>query len=200
MSNFQWLGPSKISELPILAVWAGIFYSPYIHILHDAQTRLSSYNSLISNYKFNRFSLDKTSIAEGQLETYIQQAIEQINFVIGDPVTNEQEIGNEDFIGSSIYTYRWKDFATTLKMEFPDLHMSKAPTYELHEFIATTQPFNPILLPNPTEYDVHVYRTPTWFHQNSFIYDGFQQNRTKYFEVPIQTTKISLTSIVANTG
>ncbi|TFK36072.1 glycoside hydrolase family 51 protein [Crucibulum laeve] len=135
------------------------------------------------------FSLDKTSVAEGQLERYIQQAIEQINFVIGDPAKNEQgalraslghpepfaltyvEIGNEDFLGPSTYTYRWKDFATALKMEFPDLH-----------FIATTRPFNPILSPNPTEYDVHVYQTPTWFRQNSFIYDGFQRNGTKYFE------------------
>lgn len=34
------------------------------------------------------YSLDGESIAEGDLEPYIQQAIDQINFVIGDPATS----------------------------------------------------------------------------------------------------------------
>ncbi|PFH50482.1 glycoside hydrolase family 51 protein [Amanita thiersii Skay4041] len=135
------------------------------------------------------FALGGTSVAENQLGPFIQEAIDQINFVIGDPAQSAPaalraslghpepfaltyvEIGNEDFFASSSYTYRWHDFVTALKNEFPQLH-----------FIATTNTFNPILSPNPTEYDVHVYQTPTWFAQNSFFYDGFQRNGTKYFE------------------
>ncbi|RDB18692.1 putative alpha-L-arabinofuranosidase A [Hypsizygus marmoreus] len=135
------------------------------------------------------FALGGTSVAENQLGPYIQQAIDQINFVVGDPTRsapatlraslghpapftlNYVEIGNEDFFASTSYIYRWRNFANALKAQFPNIH-----------FIATSNTFNPVLSPNPTEYDVHVYQTPTWFAQNSFFYDGFQRNGTKYFE------------------
>ncbi|KAF8189373.1 glycoside hydrolase family 51 protein [Pholiota molesta] len=131
------------------------------------------------------YDLGGTSVAEGDLAPYIQQAMDQINFVIGDPTKSAAaaqraqlghpapfplkyvEVGNEDFFAAG----SWHDFVTALQAEFPDLH-----------FIATSDTFNPILSPNPTEYDVHVYQTPTWFAQNSFIYDGFERNGTKYFE------------------
>ncbi|KAJ6578603.1 glycoside hydrolase family 51 protein [Mycena sp. CBHHK59/15] len=77
---------------------------------------------------------------------------------------NYVEVGNEDFFASSTYPYRWHDFVTALTAEFPNC---------VH-FIATTDTFNPLLSPNPLQYDVHVYQTPTWFAQNSFFYDGFQ--------------------------
>jgi len=80
-------------------------------------------------------------------------------------------VGNEDFFAASTYVYRWHDFVTALTAQFPNLH-----------FIATSNTFNPILSPNPLDYDVHVYQTPTWFAQNSFFYDGFQRNATRYFE------------------
>ncbi|KAJ7221862.1 alfa-L-arabinofuranosidase precursor [Mycena haematopus] len=135
------------------------------------------------------FALGGTSVAEASLGPYIQQAIDQINFVIGDPTKSSPaalraslghpapfpltyvEVGNEDFFASSTYTYRWHDFVTALQAEFPNLH-----------FIATSDTFSPILSPNPLQYDVHVYQTPTWFAQNSFFYDGFERNATTYFE------------------
>ncbi|PPQ85023.1 hypothetical protein CVT25_010412 [Psilocybe cyanescens] len=127
------------------------------------------------------YSLSGTSLPEDQLAPYIQQAIDQINFVIGDPKKSEAaalraslghpkpfpltyvEVGNEDFFAASSYIYRWHDFVTAMQAEFPNIH-----------FIATSDTFSPILSPNPTEYDVHVYQTPTWFAQNSFFYDGFE--------------------------
>ncbi|PPQ90525.1 hypothetical protein CVT25_015815 [Psilocybe cyanescens] len=117
------------------------------------------------------------------------QPIMAINFVVGDPTKsaaaalrsslghpepftlNFVEVGNEDNFAASTYTYRWHDFVTALKAQFPNIH-----------FIATSIAFNPVLSPVPTEYDVHVYQSPTWFAQNSFYYDGFQRNGTKYFE------------------
>lgn len=134
------------------------------------------------------YSLDGESIAEGDLEPYIQQAIDQINFVIGDPATSAPaalraelghpepftlhyvEVGNEDFF-SSTYTYRWPAFVNALQAEFPDLN-----------YIATAYPFNPPIYPTPLQYDVHVYQTPEWFVENAFYYDSFERNGTKYFE------------------
>ncbi|THG96501.1 hypothetical protein EW026_g5341 [Hermanssonia centrifuga] len=49
-------------------------------------------------------------------------------------------------------------------------------------FIATSDAFSPILSPTPQAYDVHVYQIPSWFAENSFYYDSFERNGTKYFE------------------
>ncbi|KAJ3571269.1 hypothetical protein NP233_g3865 [Leucocoprinus birnbaumii] len=134
------------------------------------------------------FALGGTSIAQGQLGPYIQQAIDQINFVIGGTNTapgqlraslghpnpfklNFVEIGNEDNFAANTYTFRWTTIVNSLKAAFPQLH-----------FIATTLVNNPVLNPKPTEYDVHVYQTPTWFAQNVFFYDDFARDGTKYFE------------------
>ncbi|KAI0360609.1 glycoside hydrolase family 51 protein [Trametes cingulata] len=135
------------------------------------------------------YSLGGTSLAENQLAPYIQQAKDQINFVIGDPAKSAPaalraslghpepftlrfvEVGNEDFFAAGTYPYRWHDFVTELQAEFPQLR-----------FIATTNAWDPILSPTPQSYDVHVYQTPSWFYQNAFYYDGFQRNGTTYFE------------------
>lgn len=44
----------------------------------------------------------------------------------------------------------------------------------LLEFIATSNPFNPVLDPIPQQYDNHIYQTPGWFAENSFYYDSFE--------------------------
>ncbi|KAK0452998.1 glycoside hydrolase family 51 protein [Desarmillaria tabescens] len=144
------------------------------------------------------YGLGGVSVAEDDLQPYVQSAIDQINFVIGDPATNDYaarraelghpepfkltyvEIGNEDFVTAAArtYGYRWNSYVTALQNEFPSLH-----------FIATTDPFNPILDPAPTEYDVHVYQTSTWMSENSFYYDDFQRNGTQYFEGEYATTR-----------
>ncbi|KAJ3784620.1 arabinofuranosidase [Lentinula aff. detonsa] len=135
------------------------------------------------------FALGGTSIAEDDLGPYIQQAIDQVNFAVGDPTQSDAaalraslghpdpfpvahvEIGNEDFFAANTYTYRWNQFSTALQAAFPNL-----------SFLATSDTFNPVLTPNPAEWDIHVYQTPSWFAENSFIYDGFQRNGTHYFE------------------
>ncbi|KAL5498500.1 hypothetical protein ACEPAH_1853 [Sanghuangporus vaninii] len=128
--------------------------------------------------------------AEADLAPYIQEAIDQINFVVGDPSESEAaalraslghpepyllkwvEIGNEDFFAADTYQdYRWPEFVSALSAAFPDI-----------QFIATTDAWSPTLSPIPQNYDVHVYQTPTWFYQNAFYYDGFQRNGTLYFE------------------
>ncbi|THU91945.1 arabinofuranosidase [Dendrothele bispora CBS 962.96] len=137
------------------------------------------------------FDLGGSSVAEANLQPYIQQAIDQINFVIGNPTTSAPaamrsslghpapfklthvEIGNEDFIGNapSTIAYRWNHFASTLRSTFPQLR-----------FLATSNVNSPRLTPQPQEWDLHVYQTPTWFAQNSFMYDDFARDGTLYFE------------------
>ncbi|KAG1841097.1 glycoside hydrolase superfamily [Suillus subluteus] len=113
------------------------------------------------------YSLNGASLPENELTPYIQQAIDQINFVIGNPATSEPaalraslghpepfplqyvEIGNEDFFALESYIYRWRDFVGNLTATFPQL-----------KFIATSYPFDPILDPIPKQYDNHVYQTP----------------------------------------
>ncbi|KAJ3795568.1 glycoside hydrolase family 51 protein [Lentinula aff. detonsa] len=144
------------------------------------------------------FALGGTSIAEDDLGPYIQQAIDQVNFAVGDPTQSDAaalraslghpdpfpvahvEIGNEDFFAANTYTYRWNQFSTALQAAFPNL-----------SFLATSDTFNPVLTPNPAEWDIHVYQTPSWFAENSFIYDGFQRNGTHYFEVSFSGESIS---------
>ncbi|KAL5514182.1 hypothetical protein ACEPAG_2270 [Sanghuangporus baumii] len=130
------------------------------------------------------------TVAEADLAPYIKAAIDQINFVVGDPSESEAaalraslghpepyslnwvEIGNEDFFAADTYQdYRWPEFVSALSSAFPDI-----------QFIATTDAWSPTLSPTPQDYDVHVYQTPTWFYQNAFYYDGFQRNGTLYFE------------------
>ncbi|KAK0475310.1 arabinofuranosidase [Armillaria luteobubalina] len=135
------------------------------------------------------FALQGASVPQDQLGPYVQQAIDQIHFTIGDPATNENaarraslghpepfklkyvEIGNEDFFAASTYTYRWPSFVNALKAEFPDLH-----------YIATSFPFNPVLSPTPTEYDNHLYASRSGMVQNGFFYDDVARDGTQYFE------------------
>ncbi|PBK78654.1 alfa-L-arabinofuranosidase precursor [Armillaria solidipes] len=135
------------------------------------------------------FALQGASVPQAQLGPYVQQAIDQIQFTIGDPATNENaalraslghpepfklkyvEIGNEDFFASTTYTYRWPAFVNALKAEFPDLH-----------YIATSFPSNPVLSPTPTEYDNHLYASRSGMVQNGFFYDDVARDGTQYFE------------------
>ncbi|PPR04586.1 hypothetical protein CVT24_012014 [Panaeolus cyanescens] len=137
------------------------------------------------------YGLSHTSVPENQLGPYIQEAIDLINFVIGDPAKNSfaarraalghpapfrlqyVEIGNEDFVGSapSTYPYRWRNFYNTLTATFPHL-----------KYIATSHQNNPVLSPNPKFWDNHVYQTPNWFYQNAHQYDSYPRDGTQFFE------------------
>ncbi|KAF7291896.1 Alpha-L-AF-C domain-containing protein [Mycena indigotica] len=110
------------------------------------------------------YSLGGSSVTGDALGPFIAEAIEQINFVIGDPNTSEAaalraslghaepfklrfvEIGNEDFVGQAPGTVasRWNWFATNLSATFPQLH-----------FMATSRSSGPALTPTPEIYDAH---------------------------------------------
>ncbi|KAJ7484528.1 glycoside hydrolase family 51 protein [Mycena latifolia] len=137
------------------------------------------------------YSLGGTAVTGDALQPFIAEAIEQINFVIGDPATSEAaalrasfgrpepfaltyvEIGNEDNVGQAPGTYasRWNSIVTNLTATFPQLH-----------FMATSRTTTPVLTPTPKHYDIHLYQTPKFFSTNSFSYDSFARNGMTYFE------------------
>ncbi|KAJ7581137.1 glycoside hydrolase family 51 protein [Mycena floridula] len=165
----------------------GLGLLEYLYWCEDAE--MEPFMAIWSGY-----SLGGASVTGDALAPYIQQAIDQINFVIGDPAKSAPaalraslgrsepfaltyvEVGNEDFIGQAPATYqdRWNRIVTNLTATFPQL-----------KFMATshqTGSVGPVLTPKPTQYDIHVYQTPTWFYQNSFVYDTFPRDGTTYFE------------------
>ncbi|KIK53431.1 glycoside hydrolase family 51 protein [Collybiopsis luxurians FD-317 M1] len=167
----QWI--EDMDMQPIMAVYAGAILSSI-------------------PYRARRFSLDGESVAEDDLQPYITEAINQINFVIGDATTNPQgqmraamghpdpftlnyiEIGNEDFFSPATYTdYRWADFFNALHAEFPQLH-----------YIATsaTSGFVPTLTPAPTFWDLHIYSNPNFFINGAFNFDILPRNGLQFFQ------------------
>ncbi|KZP28166.1 glycoside hydrolase family 51 protein [Athelia psychrophila] len=120
------------------------------------------------------YSLNGASVAQGAaLEPYIQQSIDQINFVISTDITSGPgavraslghpkpfaltyiEVGNEDFF-SSTYPYRWTQYLGNLTALFPHHNTSKTQTATISasrhpripvcftEFMATSYHANPV--------------------------------------------------------
>lgn len=159
----------------------GLGLLEYLHWTEDAN--MASIMAIWAGY-----SLNGASEPEAGLAPYIEQARQQIEFVVGSTETpggalraslghpepfelKWVEVGNEDFFAASSYLYRWPDFVGNLSALYPDIR-----------FIGTTDAWSPVLHPVPKSYDVHVYQTPRWFASNSFYYDSFQRNGTTYFE------------------
>ncbi|EIW86263.1 glycoside hydrolase family 51 protein [Coniophora puteana RWD-64-598 SS2] len=121
---------------------------------------------------------DNSSVPEAQLQPYIQQAIDQINFAIGDPSKSSAaglraslghpdpflltyvEVGNEDMNAPDSYHYRWHDFVTALSSAFPQLN---------------------------------------WFAQNSFSYDNTPRNGVTYFQGEYAVTATNASAVFGST-
>ncbi|KAJ3926967.1 MAG: arabinofuranosidase [Lentinula lateritia] len=144
------------------------------------------------------YSLNGASVASNDMQTYITEAINQINFVIGDASTNAQaairssmghpdpftlnyiEIGNEDFFSPTTYAdYRWADLYNALHAEFPQLH-----------YIATSATSGnvPSLSPAPTYWDLHIYSNPNFFINGAYNFDILSRNGLQFFQGEYATT------------
>ncbi|EIM91767.1 glycoside hydrolase [Stereum hirsutum FP-91666 SS1] len=127
-------------------------------------------------------------LPQDQLQPYIDDVVNEIEFITADAETNEWgalraslgraepyalhyiEIGNEDqFQEDSYAAHRWNMFVTQLGAKFPDL-----------VFIATSYP-SLALDPAYTYIDYHMYNSPPWFLTNAFMFDEYPRNGTKYF-------------------
>ncbi|KAJ3806612.1 arabinofuranosidase [Lentinula aff. lateritia] len=148
--------------------------------------------------KTTGYSLNGASVASNDMQTYITEAINQINFVIGDASTNAQaairssmghpdpftlnyiEIGNEDFFSPTTYAdYRWADLYNALHAEFPQLH-----------YIATSATSGnvPSLSPAPTYWDLHIYSNPNFFINGAYNFDILSRNGLQFFQGEYATT------------
>ncbi|KAG8735959.1 hypothetical protein FRC12_017829, partial [Ceratobasidium sp. 428] len=137
-----------------------------------------------------------------ELQPYVQDAINEIQFLTGDAKTNQWaklraqyghpasyklkyiEIGNEDWVSADTYAnYRWKAFVTGLKAAFPNSGF---------EYLATTYP-ETALSPAYTHIDVHQFNIPAWFIENALQYDSYPRDGAKVFfgEYAVTSTNAS---------
>jgi alpha-N-arabinofuranosidase len=138
------------------------------------------------------YTLNGISLPENQLQPYIQEAIDQINFVIGDASSTPQgriraamghsapfqlryiEIGNEDNFAANTYSsYRWRAFANAIQSAFPQLKL-----------IATsaTSGVVPALSPTPKFWDLHIYSNPNFFRTGAYNFDILPRNGLQFFQ------------------
>ena len=119
-----------------------------------------------------------------QLDPYVQDALEEIEYVTGDTSTtwgavrakdghpepfhlNFIEIGNEDFFDrSGSYDGRYAQFYTAIKKKYPQLQL-----------IATM----PVKSVKPDVIDDHFYRRPEEFFDDTHHYDNTDRNGPKIF-------------------
>jgi len=131
------------------------------------------------------YSLQQEHVNPGpDLEPYVQDALDEIEYVIGRPETkwgteraknghpqpfklNYVEIGNEDqFDRSGSYDGRYEQFYKAIKAKYPDL-----------QIIATT----PVKSIRPDVIDDHYYRRATDFFSDTTHYDKTDRRGPKIF-------------------
>ncbi|KAF8600840.1 glycoside hydrolase [Ceratobasidium sp. AG-I] len=131
------------------------------------------------------YSILGGTVPAADLQPYIDLAISQIEFVMGDAETNEWaalrakyghpepfkleyvEIGNEDLYRTapqSYLAYRWAAFVNAISAKYPQLKL-----------ISTTN-YGAALNPTPKYVDIHHYERPSYFINRYGLYD----NRTLY--------------------
>ncbi|KAF7307530.1 Glycoside hydrolase [Mycena indigotica] len=150
---------------PILGVWDGISTANY--------SELSTWSV----------------VPEADLQPFIDDVLAELEFITGDAKSTKGgklraslgreepyalkfiEIGNEDFFQADSYSsYRWNAFTTAIAAQYPGKF----------EFLATTLP-STALTPAYQKIDFHEYSSPSWFTNNSFMFDDYPRNGTQFF-------------------
>jgi alpha-N-arabinofuranosidase len=139
---------------------------------------------------FSGYSLRQEYIPAGkELEPYVQDALDEIEYVSGDVSTrwgaerakdghpapfplHYMEIGNEEYHDQSgTYDARFAQFYKAIKQKHPDLQLvASAP-------VTTVQP--DILDDNDHALGTHFYRTAQQFFVDTHRYDNYDRNGTK---------------------
>ncbi|MFD4635988.1 ricin-type beta-trefoil lectin domain protein [Lentzea sp. NPDC058436] len=124
---------------------------------------------------FAGYTLNGTVVPQDQLGPYIQEVLDQLEYVLG-PTTSPWgarraadghpapfplryvEIGNEDWFdrSGSYDRYRYAAFHDAIKARYPHLRL-----------VATM----PVTTRRPDVLDEHFYQSPTWFADNAHRYD-----------------------------
>jgi alpha-L-arabinofuranosidase len=139
---------------------------------------------------FSGYSLRQEHIAPGKdLEPYVQDALDEIEYVSGDTSTrwgaerakdghpepfllHFMEIGNEEYHDESgTYDARFAQFYKAIKQKHPDLQLvASAPVTLVHP---------DILDDNDHALHTHFYRTAQQFFVDTHRYDSYDRNGTK---------------------
>ncbi|ORY93499.1 glycoside hydrolase superfamily [Syncephalastrum racemosum] len=123
------------------------------------------------------YSLDKSSVAEDDLEPYVQDVLNQLEYLMGDASTTYGklraqhgrkepfkipmvEIGNEDFF-STTYDYRYAKFYDAITEKYPDLIIIETAKQ-------TSRPYDYI--------DDHFYVTTEEMVNNFNYYDNYARH------------------------
>jgi len=120
------------------------------------------------------YSLDRHTVPEDGLQPYIDEVINEIDFLTASADNNRMgalrkslgrdkpfdikyvEIGNEDFFAADSYRYRWPAFYNALRQKFPNIN-----------FVATTT----AQIASPPSVDDHNYEVPQFFINNFRRYE-----------------------------
>lgn len=131
---------------------------------------------------FAGYTLNGTHVPQADYGQYVQSALNEIEYAIGDTSTtwgakratdghpapfkvSYVEVGNEDFFDrSGSYEWRFADMYDAIKAAYPQLQV-----------IATT----PVSSRTPDVVDDHYYDSPTWFNDNSGKYDTLSRSGPK---------------------
>ncbi|CAF4052480.1 unnamed protein product [Rotaria sp. Silwood2] len=131
------------------------------------------------------YSLDQRSVPKNELQPYIDEVINEIEFLTAPAHKNRMgalraslgrqepfnikyvEIGNEDWLGLGLitYSYRWSAYYNALSKRYPNI-----------TFIATTTEF---IRPPPPATDDHHYRGPLYFIENFRHYEKLSRSGPK---------------------
>lgn len=130
------------------------------------------------------YSLDQKSVSKDKLQPYIDEVINEIEFLTAPAHKNKMgafraslgrqkpfnikyiEIGNEDWLGLGLitYTYRWPAYYEALSKLYPNI-----------TFIATTTKY----ISSPPATDDHHYRSSLYFIENFRHYEKFSRSGPK---------------------
>ncbi|GLY40734.1 alpha-N-arabinofuranosidase [Amycolatopsis sp. NBRC 101858] len=133
---------------------------------------------------FAGYTLDGRHVSQADYPQYVQEALDEIEYAIGDASTtwgakrvadghpaafdlHYVEVGNEDwFDGSGSYAWRFTDMDNAIKAKYPQLTVI-ATTGGLQGGAASSTPTGV----RPDAADDHYYQSPQWFTDNSTRYD-----------------------------
>jgi alpha-L-arabinofuranosidase len=139
---------------------------------------------------FAGYTLNGQHVPEDQFEPYVQDALDEIEYAIGDTSTawgakraadghpapfdlHYVEVGNEDWFDSSgSYAWRFTRMYLAIKARYPQLKV-----------IATTGGYqggaasSTATGTTPDVFDDHYYQPPSWFVDNSTRYDRADRSR-----------------------
>ncbi|KAG9083078.1 hypothetical protein FRC06_004705 [Ceratobasidium sp. 370] len=144
------------------------------------------------------------TVPENQIEPYVQDVVNEIEFIMGDASTNSWtklraqhghhkpyklkyiEIGNEDFFGTATCAgYRWKASSQNPRSSF--------------EYLATTYP-STMLGPAYTYIGWHQYNIPGWFINHALEYDAYPRSGTQFFVGKYAVTSTNSSCIFGSTS